>query len=333
MMISLLKREGFLSLFNEDGYTPLQEAAIAGDLSVAEELVEWEVDVNVQNSDGITALHKATEFEHYDIVMFLLNNGATHQVCRKGNTPLHDATSPSIAELLILYGANVNAVNLMMETPLHEASHHEDVDVMKCLLSMGANIEAVSEYGTALEMAIENGRPQSVQLLLEYGAECRNVIESFDVLKERIKETAEAKETEEISTRFTMTMYDTVMQVVDAAALTRNKAVEGDATYFINQIRNGHPFHAMQVLPNLPTPSSRMKLVQWVHGMKRDVSTMNEAFRGESLVFSIEPIVENIKSMLLLPPTTQCMLNDAAFFKKKIVGTLHGRRTRRRGAR
>jgi hypothetical protein len=319
-MISLLKREGFLSLLNEDGYTPLQEAAISGELDIAKELVDEGVDVNVQSSEGQTALTKAAEFEHYDIVMFLLNNGATHQACEEGNTPLHETLSASIAELLILYGANVNAVNLNMETPLHDASHNEAVDVMKCLLSMGANIEAVCEYGTALEMAIENGRLKSVELLLEYGADCSQKDASFELLKERIDESKED--------RFSKDVYEKMVQMIDDAVFTRTKAIEGDATYFINRMRSGLPFHVMQVLPNLRTPISRMKLIQWVHGMKIDASMMNAVFQHcESTMFSIGPIVETIKSMVLLPEKTRCMLNDVAFYKKNIVGTLHCCRT------
>lgn len=48
----------------------------------------------------------------------------------------------NVAKVLIDNGANINAGNVIMTTPLHYAASHNYVDVIKYLIQRGANIEA-----------------------------------------------------------------------------------------------------------------------------------------------------------------------------------------------
>ncbi|PUU77217.1 ankyrin repeat-containing domain protein, partial [Tuber borchii] len=72
---------------DQDGNTPLHQAAISGHSSMLEGLVEWftghseyskELEINRQNRSGNTPLHLAFQFDHPEIVKFLVEKGA-HQ--------------------------------------------------------------------------------------------------------------------------------------------------------------------------------------------------------------------------------------------------------------
>ena len=93
-----------------------------------------------------------------------------------GFTPLHLASffgHPEVAELLLKYHAEVNAVsrNTMSVKPLHSAAATRQRRIVELLLENGAEVNAAQHGGwTALHAAADNGDSATAELLLSYGA-------------------------------------------------------------------------------------------------------------------------------------------------------------------
>lgn len=56
-----------------------------------------------------------------------------------GNTPLHGANSVEEAQALIQAGANINAKNKLLWTPLHYAVNNNRIDLVELLIKAGAD--------------------------------------------------------------------------------------------------------------------------------------------------------------------------------------------------
>ena len=72
----LLEHNADPNLADEDGTTPLHEAARRGDTDTAILLLEANADPNARDINGRTPLHKATVNGHDDTVQLLLDAGA-----------------------------------------------------------------------------------------------------------------------------------------------------------------------------------------------------------------------------------------------------------------
>lgn len=110
---------------NQFGETPLHTAAIAGNVSLVERLIEQErAPLNPKDNCGWTPLHEACNHGHLEVVEALLRAGATVDPVDERSellTPLHDACENGhlgIARLLLRYGADVCARNGKGETPV-----------------------------------------------------------------------------------------------------------------------------------------------------------------------------------------------------------------------
>jgi len=129
---------------------------------------------------GFTDLHMAAREGKTEQVISLIANGAGVNTASpvNGVTPLHLASLKGHAEIvhrLLTAGANANAVAITGDTPLMFASSGGHTTIVKDLLSHGASVNALSgeKYGdhTALISATESGQVETVQVLLDAGAD------------------------------------------------------------------------------------------------------------------------------------------------------------------
>ncbi len=152
---------------------PLHNAAIAGDVEAARELLEDGADPN--EIDGVgTALNWAMFGQQADVARLLLEYGADPNAGGTGWTPLVSAIKmgdAGLAEQLIEAGADVRAGADL--TPLAAAAEEGDGALAKLLLSRGAdpNQTLGDEAETPLHFAATSGSLEVTAVLIAAGAD------------------------------------------------------------------------------------------------------------------------------------------------------------------
>jgi hypothetical protein len=124
---------------------------------------------------GNTALHEAADKGHVVIANLLIDYGANIDARTHSSlTPMHNAISghhTDVVKLLLARGANVHAALANGLTPLHRAAMKGYSDIAEILLDSQAEVNAQSQSGrTPLHWAALNGHIGIVKLLLEKGA-------------------------------------------------------------------------------------------------------------------------------------------------------------------
>jgi len=154
------------------------DAAMKKESGVLRSLLQKNVDVNVPQADGTTALHWAARWDDADAARALVRAGANARTAnRAGAPPLFLATvngSVVMIEILLKAGADPNQPVLTHgETPLMMAARTGKPDAVRLLLDNGAAVNATENLRgtTALMWAAEQNNVEVVQLLAERGAD------------------------------------------------------------------------------------------------------------------------------------------------------------------
>jgi ankyrin repeat protein len=156
---------------------PVVDAARRGDVQTIRVLIAQNVNVNVPQPDGATALHWAAYRGDVEAVELLVAAGAKVNAANEyGATPLFLACQNSNAQVvsrLLAAGADANAALPEGETLLMTAAQSGSVEVVNALMARGAAIDArESNMGqTALMWAIAEGHRAVVKALVEAGAD------------------------------------------------------------------------------------------------------------------------------------------------------------------
>jgi uncharacterized protein len=123
------------------------------------------------NKNGFTILHLAATEDEIEIQTILIQAGANVNAKNKyGATPLHMASHPEFAELLLRNCADVNSLAADADTPLHSIAVERDKnDVFEVLLKFGANQKLKNKWGeTALDLAKSRKDSVKIRLLIKY---------------------------------------------------------------------------------------------------------------------------------------------------------------------
>ncbi|KAL6874748.1 ankyrin [Trichoderma novae-zelandiae] len=134
----LLKRSASTSMTRNMQKVPLAEAALSGDLTIIDSLLDYGGDLHYRDRDGWSAIHWAAEEGCLEVV-----------------------------GLLLRHGADMNAVSSYGTSPLHCAANGGHVGLVRLLIEQGADpLKSTCHGWTALHHAAFMGHSHVVQLLL-----------------------------------------------------------------------------------------------------------------------------------------------------------------------
>ncbi|XP_066199067.1 ankyrin repeat and death domain-containing protein 1A isoform X2 [Saccopteryx leptura] len=192
------------SVKDKEGNTALHLAAGRGHLAVLQQLVDIGLDLEERNAEGLSALHAAAEGLHPDCVRLLLDAGSSvnalnqkkqsclhyaavggsedvaralihsggcTNVADHGASPMHLAVRhnfPTLVQLLIDAGSDLDATDNRQQTPLHLAAEHAWQDIAEMLLVAGVNLNLRDKQGkTALAVAARSNHINLVDMIIK----------------------------------------------------------------------------------------------------------------------------------------------------------------------
>lgn len=155
------------------GWSLLHKASCYGWLTIAQTVINRKCDLDAETSLGFTPLYLAVCNSHEDVVILLIESGASEYCDINKWMVLHHASHRGwlgIVESLVKRGSDVDAETSDGETPLLLAAKQSRFDVVQFLMESGANVEACDqEKWTVLHHASDRGHLQTVKFLLNRG--------------------------------------------------------------------------------------------------------------------------------------------------------------------
>ena len=167
----------FVDLNFQHASSALDMAVIKGQLEICKFIMNAnKVDKNAKtftNTNGVTTLHLAARYGHFDLCHFLIQN--LPDKCPKsinGWTPFHEAASfghLKVCKFLMEYVSDINAGNNSGVSALHLAAKDNHLKVCRLLIKNGVNVNARENNRrmTPLHGAAISGSLSTCRLLME----------------------------------------------------------------------------------------------------------------------------------------------------------------------
>ena len=159
----LLEFEPNIEAQNSSGSTPLEAASSSGEALIVELLLAHKANTERPESSTWGPIHLAAKQGHVEVLRLLLLKGArVDSLTKDGNTALHLAVEENrrdCAKLLLANGAGTDIRNTKDgDTSLHIAAATGDENMVKLLLQKGASKDVRNNLAkTAYDVAAENG--------------------------------------------------------------------------------------------------------------------------------------------------------------------------------
>lgn len=169
----LLDAAAVPNILDRDNYSPLVYATLKGDVSSVRVLLsKGQVPVQPSTSSGdLQPLSLASQAGHVDVVLLLLENGATSLPNSNGEYPIHLAAREGhtpICELLIQLDGWDTPDKYHEWTPLFHAARYGRTDCVHVLVAAGCRVTIKDELGhTACHYAAWYGNQACLEVLLE----------------------------------------------------------------------------------------------------------------------------------------------------------------------
>jgi ankyrin repeat protein len=188
----LLERGAEVNVTNNGGATPLMRATF--DYGKLRLLLDHGADVNSRSALGNSALMLAARpANSHRAVELLLSHGADARATNNwGATALMAAAAGgdnASVRLLLKHGADANAQSVAdpdsfilggARSPLMWAAFRGDITIMKQLIAAGANVNGEGVFGTPLAQAAWADQTAAARLLIEHGANIKQVPHGLD---------------------------------------------------------------------------------------------------------------------------------------------------------
>ena len=171
---------------NGVGKTVAHYSVECGNAKVCKFIDKHQSPTDAFNIEGNNVLHNAIHYQNLESIRYLLTRGVDCNVHAKDlrkTHPLHMAIDREInieiLKTLVKWGADINAVNDELQTPLHLATRIGRHDIMKYLVEQGANVNLKNKNdNTPLQIAISELDLTSIKILAENGADV-NVVNNY----------------------------------------------------------------------------------------------------------------------------------------------------------
>ncbi len=177
-IVSLLIAAGTETGEGPEYVTPLHTAAWAGDVAMAELLLDAGAPVDGRSAGfGNTPLHAAAERGHVEMVELLIARAADVNAEQPTGRPIFRAYGgpadfPAVTRALLAAGADADVMNSYDDTPLGMAILTGRVGETRALIEAGVDLEArCSADAKPLAMAAGRGLTEIVEELLAAGAD------------------------------------------------------------------------------------------------------------------------------------------------------------------
>uniref|UniRef100_A0A8D0BTJ9 Inversin n=1 Tax=Salvator merianae TaxID=96440 RepID=A0A8D0BTJ9_SALMN len=170
-----LKMDIDINMADKYGGTALHAAALSGHVSTVQLLLKHDAHVDATDVMKHTPLFRACEMGHTEVIQTLIKGGArVDLVDQDGHSPLHWAAlggNPDVCQILIENKINPNVQDYAGRTPLQCAAYGGYINCMVVLLENNANPNIQDKKGrTALHWLCNNGYLDAIKLLLDFGA-------------------------------------------------------------------------------------------------------------------------------------------------------------------
>ncbi|KAJ8290991.1 hypothetical protein GJAV_G00020020 [Gymnothorax javanicus] len=170
-----LKADIDINMADKYGGTALHAAALSGHVSTVRLLLERGAMVDALDVMKHTPLFRACEMGHRDVILTLIKGRArVDLVDLDGHTALHWAAlggNAEVCQILMENGINPNVQDMAGRTPLQCAAYGGYINCMAILMENQANPNFQDKEGrTALHWSCNNGYLDAVKLLLGYNA-------------------------------------------------------------------------------------------------------------------------------------------------------------------
>jgi len=163
------------NLPNMYGNTPLHIAAMCGHVDIARAYIQvcgdkYDIDIHVKNNNGNTPLHLATQNNREAVVKLLIDAGADVDLQNNNKrTPInYTDLNKTIVSMLIAAKANVNIQDKDGNTILFNAVDTNNIDTVRMLLEVDADIDLSSNGITPLQHAIDKKYTEVARLILQH---------------------------------------------------------------------------------------------------------------------------------------------------------------------
>ncbi|MEZ0260178.1 MAG: ankyrin repeat domain-containing protein [Alphaproteobacteria bacterium] len=148
---ALQNTNGDPRLADENGITPLMQAAKGGHTNCITHLLDFGADIHARDKQGRTALYHAAENGRAGAVQLLMEKGGSPIVRDNVNkTPLHAACDKgdlATVETLATYKYLIDYLGPEDRTPLMQAAIAGHAEVVKLLAAKGADLKATCSAG------------------------------------------------------------------------------------------------------------------------------------------------------------------------------------------
>ncbi|KAK2503994.1 hypothetical protein MC885_003268 [Smutsia gigantea] len=170
-----LKADIDINMADKYGGTALHAAALSGHVSTVKLLLENNALVDATDVMKHTPLFRACEMGHKDVIQTLIKGGArVDLVDQDGHSLLHWAAlggNADVCQILIENKINPNVQDYAGRTPLQCAAYGGYINCMAVLMENNADPNIQDKEGrTALHWSCNNGYLDAIKLLLDFAA-------------------------------------------------------------------------------------------------------------------------------------------------------------------